>query len=87
MPNLISQRRQFDQGMHKLAIVQQSSLSHIFTGNRPCEMPLIPVERCYPHIGELWKFSRERKNTLEDSPPLAENTNVQNSQKLHPSAA
>src|ERR1700730_5081092 len=39
----------------------------MFADRRPCEILAIPVERGYPHIGELEKFPRQRKKTLVDS--------------------
>jgi hypothetical protein len=61
-----TERRQFDRGMHNPVSVRQSPHSDMFADSRPCEILPIPVERCYPHIGELEKLPRERKKTLED---------------------
>src|SRR5258705_258615 len=61
-----TERRQLDRGMHKPVSMRQSPHSNMSADGRPCENPSIPVERCYPYIGELKKFLRERKKTLED---------------------
>jgi hypothetical protein len=56
--------------MHKLAIVQQSSLSICSVVIFHVKCPRPQSNDVKPHIGELWKFSPERKKTREDSSPL-----------------